>query len=998
MKKKLLFIITFLLLLSASSWAQSTISGKVIDEKDDTPIVGAVVFVKSDNSIASPTDADGKFTLNNIPEGAIIVVRAVGYNDQEFPANAVPSIIKVKAGVLEEVIVTAYKETSKKGLVGSVATVSSDKFEQVPIATFDQMLQGTAPGLLISSGSGQPGSGSVNVLIRGENSISSSTDPLYILDGTPIDAGVFATMNPNDFESISVLRDAAATALYGARGANGVIVITSKKGQKGKPVFNYRFQTGWALKPNTDFEVLNTNQKIDWEIFVNNGPVTTIINDPSLSNGEKDALIADLRTRDTDWRDELWRVGKFRTHEINASGGSDKLRYYTSLSYYDEEGIAFDSRLSRYTARININSEATENFRFGFNTFLGYSLQKSPSAGSGLTTQNPFLMVYLLNPYEQFFDPETGNYADPLAGQNIYANLDESEFDREEYKLITSLNLGYDVPSVDGLTINTRWGMDYRTRELRSLWEPNNFNNVGPNGDGELGITNNRRVILNGTTSLNYSRTIANDHQISIGLYNEVYYEQFRNSSFEAYGLTQILEPNGTTAGTDANGYIPVVGGGKRDQALLSYFGNLNYSFKNKYFLDASLRRDGSSRFGENNRFATFWAVGAGWLLTEEDFIDFDFLDLLKLRFSYGTSGNSFITVDGAEAYYPAEAIYFLGSGYAGGQGLVADASFPGNDDLRWEKKQGLNVGLDVGFLKNRFTLNVDYYNEKTSNLFINQQLSRTSGFSELAINAGVLRNQGIELSFNADIIRTVKGLVWSVGGNYTHNQNRVIDLAQVDEFELGTSIVKVGEPIGSHFLVPYVGVSSATGEPLYRDLNGNVTNNYDAGNAIATGLSNVPTAWGGFNTNLSYKGLSLSLFFTYATGQYLFNNNQFFFENPGFTIFNQHVNVLNTWRNPGDITNIPGINYDVQINSTRYIQDASYLRLRNITIAYNVPAKFIGNGKYIRSLRLYAQGQNLLTFTRDEFTGFDPEDSNNIIQGDFPDPRKVTLGIDLGF
>lgn len=981
MKRKLLLSMMLMFLLVSSAWAQRTITGTVTSEEGALP--GATVQIKGTTQ-GTQTDMEGKYTLT-VPQGSdVLVFRYVGFvvKEETIGSRTVIDVV-LKEDILESVIVTGYQEIIPQEFTGSATVIDEASIEQVPIASFDQILQGQSPGLIISGGNGQPGA-AASVRIRGTGSINGANDPLYMLDGVPIEAGTFATLNPNDFASVTVLKDASATAIYGSRGSNGVIVITTKKGKSGETLFNYRTQYGWSDFTLLDnFKMLNTEQKIQRELETGQGLA------PNLSEEE----LAELRLRDTNWRDELFRTGITKSHELNASGGNENTTFYVSANYFTQEGITLDSELDRYTLRFNLNSKQ-RNFSFGTNTSLGYS-QELRLRNTGLSTANPFLAAFLLNPYDQLKDPETGEYLNPSQGTNTFALLEQSRRQRDEYKIVSNANLAYAVPFVKGLSISTNWGIDLRMRNFEAIDEPNSFIGFGPNQQGSLTRSFNRRVRFIGTNSISYKKEINEDHSISVGLFHEINYENFKNESFTGYGLNRILEPNGVTPGTGSNGFIPVIDGERKDNSLLSYFANLNYSFKDRYFLNATIRRDGSSRFGANNRIAYFYALGGSWSIIDEEFMNkFDMFDNLKFRVSYGTTGNQFVGGEDAQNFYPSRATFDPTVSYNGQSGTIVSSA--GNPNLKWEVNNQFNTGLDFSIFNRRISGSIDYYHQKTSDLFIPQQLSRTTGFLEVDLNQGEVVNQGIEVGIKGDVVRT-KDLTWSLNANFTYNKNRVTSLGQVDQFENGTSIIRVGLPLGSHYVVGYAGVDPENGAPIYLDSLGNSTPVFSAANSTANWGTNEAPYFGGFGTNLSYKGFTINALFVYFLEQYTFNNNQFFLENPNFAGFNQHENVLDTWKQPGDITNIPAITYPTQISSSRFIQNNSFLRLRNVTISYNIPEKILARTKYIRSVRAFVQAQNALTFANKEYTGFDPEPINNIVQGNYPTPRTITIGIDLG-
>jgi TonB-linked SusC/RagA family outer membrane protein len=972
--------------------AQQTVSGKVTSGVESSGLPGVAVQIKG-TSKGVTTDIDGNYSLEVPNSQTILVFSFYGYNSEEVTVgNRTKIDVELMEDIeqLDAVVVTGYTQTTKEKLTGSVATVEAKQLEQVPLPSVDQLLQGTAPGVYVSAGSGQPGAGAT-VRIRGSGSINGGNDPLYILDGVPIDPDFFNSLNPNDFASINILKDPSSTAVYGSRAANGVVVITSKKGKVGRTQFNYRFQQGWSVPTQDRFNMMNTAEKIKFERFlfqngIARGAVGQILDNGDLTPEAKEQQIAELSQINTDWRDEIFRTGSLQSHEINANGGNDKTRFYISGNYLYQEGISLRSDLERITGRFNIDHEATENLRFGVNATVGYSDANNIESEAAVALANPFAFVYLANPYERPRDPETGEFVQGAAG-NAVERLFGTENQREELKTVGSLYAEYDI--LDGLTARTRWGVDFANREYFRLIRPGSFagSNSVQGNQGSLGETRIREVSFIGTTTLNYIKSIGSNHDIDILVGNEVLDRNFNRFGFTGFGLNEKLlqSPAGITPGSPDNGFIPSVFGDNTDNALLSYFATGNYAFDDKYMLSAGVRRDASSRFGSANRWGTFWNIGAGWIVTNEDFLSQNnTLSFLKLRASYGVTGNQ-------EGIGNFQSLGLYGtSSYNGVQGIVPVQIE--NPELQWERSNSLNIGVDYGLFNDRVTGTVDVYNTITSDLFINTNLSRTSGFSGLLRNVGEVRNRGIEVSFNTVNIEK-RNFRWTTSFNFTYNQNEVLDLFQEDEFELGTGIIREGLPLGTHYVVKWGGVDPATGNPLYYDLNGNLTPNYSDDDRTTFGTWEAPR-FGGFNNTFVVHGVTISAFFTYAHGNQLFNNQTFFQENPNFAQFNLSTAMLNIWQKPGDITEIQRLGTEREFSS-KDLEDGSFLRLRNLQVGYNLKNNLL-NRTPLKSVRIYGQAQNLLTFTN--FSGFDPEDSNNIATYQYPVPRIYTVGVDIGF
>jgi len=985
--RKFLLVCGLLTMILISAQAQDrVVSGRVTSADDGLALPSLTVALKG-TTTGSVTDADGNYRISIPAQGGTLIFRFLGYTTQEIliqNQTIVNVIMQPDAVALETVVVTGYGEYDPTTFAGSAVQLSAEKIQNVPIASFDQILQGQSSGLLVQAGSGQPGSPAA-VTIRGVNSISSGTTPLYVVDGVPVAATQFASMNPNDFESVSVLKDASATSLYGSRGANGVIVISTKKGKAGKTQFTYNYQLGFTQELSRDdfLPVMNGRQKVDFELLTGGSTIA------GLTETELDAL----RAIDTDWVGVLFRSAKVESHELTASGGNENTTYYVSANYFSQEGQVITTGLDRYSLRANILNQSGD-FDFGLNVALTYSTQNFTNEGDTFIG-SPLNALYWANPYETPFD-ENGNYSTIRTGQpNPLQEILENTREREDVRLVANVNLGYDLP-VDGLSIRTKWGIDFRDRQTQTFIDPQtNPGQQATGGQGSLTNTNQRRASFVGTNSLHYERSW-NESKLNVGLYQEMVYSQTTNFNYTGFGIVGRLENEASvTGGTNTNGFIPTVGGGNLENSIASFFALADYGFRDTYFVSASVRRDGSSRFGPNNRFATFWSVGSSWILSNESFFSADFVNNLKLRASFGTTGNQAIGDFG----FIAQVNTFTGNPYDGLPGKTL-ANVP-NPDLQWETKQSFNIGLDFVLWNNKLSGSIDYYRDDTKDLLMNQQLSRTTGFTSQIRNIGQVRNSGIEISVNADIMKT-QNFTWSTNVNFTYNNNEIVTLADGQDITTATTVIREGEPLNSNYVVPYVGVDPATGDALYLDLDNNVTNVYNPANRRVFRPRNAPY-FGGFTNNFKYKDFSLSLFFTWVAGNDVYNNERVNIENPTFFVDGMAASLLNAWQTPGQVTDVPriqtvnGLSTNAfQSNTSRYIEDGSYLRLRNVNLAYNLPTTLLDKIG-LNSARVYMQGQNLFTSTA--FTGADPEVNNGLFLGAvYPALRTYTIGVNVGF
>lgn len=979
MKKILLLSIILCFALIGSVWAQTqTVTGRVTSTSDGSALPGVTVLEKgTTNGIT--TGANGEFSLTVQPN-ATLVFRFIGMTAQEIPVGGRTSInvqLAPDERQLEEVVVTGYTVQNQREVSGSISTVKSAEISQVPIGSFDQALQGRAPGLLIQAQSGQPGA-AANVIIRGRGSILGDSDPLYIMDGVQITAADFATLNPQDFESISVLKDAASTSIYGSRGANGVIVITTKRGRTGKTLITYDTQFGFSNAPDNKLEVMSSAEKLDYEVR-NGNPYDW-----------SDADVAELSQVNTSWEDVFFRTGKTQNHTLSASGGSDKTTFFLSGSVFNQSGIVRNTELNRYTARANVESSAG-NFDFGINSTFGYSEFNNTTENDAFIG-SPLNAIRWTNPYETPYDDE-GNYTVITSGQpNALQELLENRRERQQMRGIGNIFVNYKAPFLEGLSLRTSWGGDFTSNEFFTFIDPTTYSGqIAVGRAGSLARSYLKRFRYTGTTSVSYSTSFNEDHTLTVALFNEVVKGTVNNFGFTGYGLRGPFENEaGITPGSADNGFIPAVNGSGTENALLSYFADINYGFKNRYFLTLGARRDGSSRFGADRRYANFGAVGLSWIFTDESWfsnLQSGFLNQGKFKISYGSSGNQSITDDFASREL------YTRSVYGGVSGLVL-TNLP-NPTLQWERKTTFNTGLEFTFFNGRLGATAEFYNSITSDLFLDRQLSRTSGFESLISNVGELRNRGFEFSLEGDIVESTD-FTWSANVSLTYNKNEITKLVgEQNQIEDGLFINRVGESLNSYFLVRYAGVDPDNGDALYLNQNGEETNVYDPNDRVIAGSAEAPF-FGGFGTALSYKGITVDAFFSFVRGNEIYNNDRANIENPNYLFDNLSRDLLREWQNPGDVTDIPSPFNAFNPETTRFIESGNFLRLRNVNISYTLPKTLTSRLK-IENIRVFAQGQNLKTWT--DFKGFDPEIATGTLVGaQYPALRTITFGLNVGF
>jgi TonB-linked SusC/RagA family outer membrane protein len=913
--------------------------------------------------------------------------------------------------VLENVVVTGYSREAKNRFAGATSKISNDKVNQIPMASIDQLLQGQATGLSSLAGSGQPGS-SANVLIRGAGTISGVTGPLYIMDGVPIEPSVFQSLNPSDVQTIDILKDAVSTALYGSRGANGVIVITTKRGRIGKSFFNVKVQNGFADRTRPQFTMTNAQQRAQFEeeigaeygitlgyawLLSEKNPMNASL--PAATKAQYASWLDSIRNTNVDWQNIFFRKGKFQEYELSSSGGSDKIRYYTSMNYYREEGIAQRSDLERYTFRGNMDF-GSDRFTASLSTGVGFTKRNFIEGENSTAIVNPFAAVYYALPWEQPYINgqlvHSGNAAafggtfDNREGSDALERLAATESNNNQLKGTISGSFKYRL--LPGLNAQGTTGLDFRETWNDRLVRPNTrTGSTVTGGRGSFSQNIARNIQMFGNVGLNYNKKIGAVHEVDVLALFESLKDWGQAFGYTGFGIdpTRQNSASGVTQGSSTNGLIPTVTGTRSNpnRAFASFIGSARYTYDNRYTLNLSFRRDGATQVPEKNRWQNFYAAGVNWNVMKEKFMNnMSFLSGLNFRASYGQTAaqfsNDFI-------YLP----LFTGATYNGFEGLAPTFN---NPDFDWEFTKTLNLGLDVAFWDNRANISVDVYNKKTENLVVNKRLSFTSGFGTAQVNAGSMYNKGIEANVSVDVLKE-RDLTWSIGGNVSYNKNKITNLGEVNEFVLGTGIIRVGLPLGSHYIPRWGGVDPATGNPLYVNPDGKTTTVYNrTTQSVADFGTSIPPITGGFNTRLVYKNFSLQALFSFAQRYMRFNNEDFFNENITFGTSNQSERVfLERWRKPGDITDIQRYNTSRQFSS-KDIQDASFVRLRNLNVRYEIPQAVLSKIKFATGISVYAQGQNLLTWTK--WRGFDPEDNNNIAAFEYPASRVYTVGINVNF
>ena len=970
--RKLSFLLTFLLFVGFTATAQMQITGQVTNAETGDPIPGVSVVVKGQTTMGTATDMDGNYTLEGVPSNAeVLVFSFVGMQQQEVAINGrnridiqlVPSVEE-----LDEVVVTGYGVKKKGSITGSATMVKADKLEKVPAASFDGMLQGQVAGLLSISSSGRPGAEST-VRIRGLNSINAGNDPLYVVDGVPV-SGNFSILNPNDIEQITVMKDASMTSIYGARASNGVIVITTKRGRKAKETeIEFSAQYGMDQIARNKFEMMNTTQKLDYEEALG-------LRTPGSYNRDS------LEQINTNWLDAVLADANTQSYQLSARGGNEDTRFFASGQYYDQGGILPRSDFKRYALRVNLDHDASDRLSFGSRMYLGFEDNKNTVAEGGYANNvyNPVFSARLLNPYLQ---PRVdGEYTTKgLPWGNPLEQIDLNDNGSNRLKLTGSIFANYEI--IEGLSLRSTLGGDMFDFNTNEWLNPNSAWGMSVNGSVEDYFSRNRRI--NVTNLLNYDFKLGAAHTFNAKLGQESIQNYYKNFRIEGKGLpNDKVKVVGST--TEADGW----GGNITEFTVASYFGALSYNYQEKYFLDLSYRRDGSSRFGEDVRWGNFWSVGVSWNAHKESFLQgFDAIQDLKLSGSVGTVGNYDI------GNYLAQALYAYDVQYNNANGSRPDPAGPGNPELTWERLLKANINLNFS-VYDFVNFNIDVYRNLTTDMLFEVPTSLTSGWDEYWDNVAEMENRGIEVEADFNVLQS-QNLLWNLTANFSYNQNQVKSLYGDKEeiLESGT-IIKEGYPYGQWYEVEWAGVNPATGEAMWYDKDGNIVNYFSENNRrLQAGKSYLPPYSGGLTNTFSYKGITLSAQFSWMAEKYLFNNTAYFIESNGqFAAYNQDVSMLDYWKEPGDVAANPypdGTNYF----DTRFLEDASFIRMKDLTLSYQFSDQLMDKLRAFKSVRIYAKARNLLTFS--PYQGIDPEFYGRYELNAYPHVKTIILGLDFG-
>ena len=981
----------------------------VVKDVMGEPLIGANVVEKGRSTNGVITDFNGKFTLE-VDESASLVVSYIGYLAQDIPTKGKGDfhiILKEDTNTLDEVVVTGYGDFKKATYTGSASVLTTEKLEALPVVSVGQMIESNIPGISVVAGtSSQPGA-KTTLRVRGVASMNASTEPLYVLDGVPIPSydlsnftsmseaggmGFIETLNPADIESITVLKDAASASLYGAKGANGVVLITTKKGKEGKLRVNMAAKYGITDFAYTYRPLMGGEER---RKLIHEGLVNFQL-DKGVSEQEAqqyaDANIDQYAKRlpqgYSDWESALFKTGYQQDYNLSASAGNQNSSFIGSLGYTKQTGVSLNSEMERFTGRVDASNKY-KKVEFGMNASLSWTknvhLPEGKFYGSAI-----YASKVNLTPSTPIYN-EDGTYASGYRENNGYNPVLEAEVNDYYARTVRAMGTAKIAYNVwDNLKISSVFTVDYSLTKDFFFQSPDGRDGATYQGRGRMQMTD--RIRYTSQNNLTYSKTFGK-HSVSAVTAFEVMKYDYEDlyAAKKTYG-----QDINTSLGNAAD---PIDADQKlQEDALMSYVASVNYSYDDKYYASFSFRRDGSSRLSPDTRWGNFWSLSASWRLSQERFMQplKSVLSDLKLRASYGVNGNL------PSSYYGYQSTYTTGAFYSGKPSPWE--STLGNEELTWEKNYALNLGLDIG-LFSRVNVSLDWYTRTTKDLLMSKQLNSISGFSSLLTNVGQMRNTGVELEVRSNNIKT-KDFSWTTAFNLSHNKNKILKLADLPWFVDGRYVRKEGYPFNTIYLREYAGVDPETGSALYydnqQDENGNYTKNKvtDPGQASPIPLKDItPTISGGFMNTFNYKFIDLSFNLSYSFGGYSYDNASYILQDDGYSVIsNKSTEQRRRWQKPGDITDVPRFVYGNKkggnYNSSRAIHSTDHIRLKSLILGLNAPKAWLQK-LGIGNARIYFSGTNLLTWAA--YDQYDPEMSG--VVGFYTPPLKTyAFGLELKF
>ncbi len=1003
-------ILLVLLFFASTGYTQAqTVSGLVTSAENGEPLAGITVILEG-TTTGVATDIEGEYNIDlnsDQFQNGVLMFSGVGFIQQSVIINGRSEInvqLETDINLLDEVVVIGFGSQIKEKVTGNISSISASEIEGVPINSLEQAIQGKAAGVFIQTNNGKLGQG-IQVRVRGSASVSASNQPLYVIDGTSVTTAnlsntsaatnPLADINPNDIESIDILKDASAAAIYGSRGSNGVVLITTKSGRAGVTQFDANYAVSTS-EPAGNKEWLNGDQYLELfdEAFANSSTDGTI--NGTLFGFTRDGLYDTFipgwdQGYNTDWQELAYQDNLSHKFDLSASGGDDKTRFRVSGQYNGQEGILIDNTFDRISGRLNLDHTANDKVMIGTNLNVINTINNRLSSDNAFST--PIQLVALppvQRPYNDDGEP---------SNQTVYDNgllfRDGATFETTVFRALGNAFINYEP--VENLILRGEFGADVLDQN-EERWFGSSVSQFTGAARGAADNRYVRVVNINSQAYANYIKDFAQVHSIDItaGLSTQqvetdvvsVSGIDFPNDFFRQVGSAATIDGGDATVTT---------------YTFTSYFARANYSFDDTYLFPVSGTVDGSSRFGENNRYGFFPSASVGWIISNENFLeDVEQISFLKLRASYGFTGNAEINNFQSRGLY--------GAGAYGGSSGLSPTQSP-NPNLKWETTKQFNVGVDLALFSDRVTAEVDYYNKNTEDLLLNVNVPATTGFTTQTRNVGALENNGFEF------VLTTRNFVgefnWSTTFNFGANQNKITNLdGQVIQGNFVSQAVE-GEPIGVFFGREYAGVDPDNGDALYyvhsadgKDYNAGTTNSFNGANRVVIGDPN-PDFQGGIGNTFNYKGFDLNIFFQYVYGNDIYNGGGTFQSANADFFDNQTVDQMNRWQNPGDITDVPQarlLGGNGTGESSRYLSDGSYLRLKTVTLGYSLPQSAV-DLLSLRSARLYFTGLNILTFTN--YDGWDPEvntdfTASNITLGtDFyaaPQPKTFEIGINIGF
>lgn len=981
----------------------------VVKDVMGEPLIGANVVEKGRSTNGVITDFNGKFTLE-VDESASLVVSYIGYLAQDIPTKGKGDfhiILKEDTNTLDEVVVTGYGDFKKATYTGSASVLTTEKLEALPVVSVGQMIESNIPGISVVAGtSSQPGA-KTTLRVRGVASMNASTEPLYVLDGVPIPSydlsnftsmseaggmGFIETLNPADIESITVLKDAASASLYGAKGANGVVLITTKKGKEGKLRVNMAAKYGITDFAYTYRPLMGGEER---RKLIHEGLVNFQL-DKGVSEQEAqqyaDANIDQYAKRlpqgYSDWESALFKTGYQQDYNLSASAGNQNSSFIGSLGYTKQTGVSLNSEMERFTGRVDASNKY-KKVEFGMNASFSWTknvhLPEGKFYGSAI-----YASKVNLTPSTPIYN-EDGTYASGYRENNGYNPILEAEVNDYYARTVRAMGTAKIAYNVwDNLKVSSVFTVDYSLTKDFFFQSPDGRDGATYQGRGRMQMTD--RIRYTSQNNLTYSKTFGK-HSVSAVTAFEVMKYDYEDlyAAKKTYG-----QDINTSLGNAAD---PIDADQKlQEDALMSYVASVNYSYDDKYYASFSFRRDGSSRLSPDTRWGNFWSLSASWRLSQERFMQplKSVLSDLKLRASYGVNGNL------PSSYYGYQSTYTTGAFYSGKPSPWE--STLGNEELTWEKNYALNLGLDIG-LFSRVNVSLDWYTRTTKDLLMSKQLNSISGFSSLLTNVGQMRNTGVELEVRSNNIKT-KDFSWTTAFNLSHNKNKILKLADLPWFVDGRYVRKEGYPFNTIYLREYAGVDPETGSALYydnqQDENGNYTKNKvtDPGQASPIPLKDItPTISGGFMNTFNYKFIDLSFNLSYSFGGYSYDNASYILQDDGYSVIsNKSTEQRRRWPKPGDITDVPRFVYGNKkggnYNSSRAIHSTDHIRLKSLILGLNAPKAWLQK-LGIGNARIYFSGTNLLTWAA--YDQYDPEMSG--VVGFYTPPLKTyAFGLELKF